>query len=267
VQVVDRFHLVHNLRQALEAFLIDHRPALQAAAVGTAMALTPPPGPIPVTPMYRGRRRSPKPAQPREGTTRTPRHAVWVAIYEAVRTLRAQGMPLATIARQLGISGPTVYDYLRRDTPPGPRRFQWRPSARLLTPYIPYVIRRWRESRGKLCDARCRILEHANTADEGLPSRTVAAQPRNQLLIPLRYAQVQERHDLTQVAGRLFDLARDRLAIVDIKGSSLEPREAEIAVAAENVVPGQPVDEHRGLFGERGIGRQQHLLRAAQHPV
>jgi transposase len=40
VQVVDRFHLVQNLRQVLEAWLIDRRPALQAAAVGTAMALT-----------------------------------------------------------------------------------------------------------------------------------------------------------------------------------------------------------------------------------
>jgi transposase len=32
LQVVDRFHLVHNLRQALEAFLIDHRAVLQTAA-------------------------------------------------------------------------------------------------------------------------------------------------------------------------------------------------------------------------------------------
>ena len=56
-----------------------------------------------------------------------------------------RGRP-ATIARQLGISRPTVYAYLRRDTPPGPRRPQWRPSARVLTPYIPYLIRRWHES-------------------------------------------------------------------------------------------------------------------------
>jgi transposase len=41
VQVVDRFHLVHNLRQVLEAFLINHRAALQAAAIGTAQALLP----------------------------------------------------------------------------------------------------------------------------------------------------------------------------------------------------------------------------------
>jgi transposase len=146
VQVIDRFHLVHNLRQALEAFLLDHRPALQAAAVGTALALTPPTGPIPVTPMYRGRRRSPKPAQ-RERTARPPRHARWAAIYEAVHAPRAQGMPLATNARRLGISRPTVYAYLRRDTPPGPRRSHWRPSARVLTPYTPYVIRRWRETQ------------------------------------------------------------------------------------------------------------------------
>ena len=63
-----------------------------------------------------------------------------------LHTLQAQGIPLATIARQLGISRPTVYAYLRRDTPPGPKRPQWRPSAQVLTPYIPYLIRRWRES-------------------------------------------------------------------------------------------------------------------------
>jgi transposase len=145
VQIVDRFHLVQNLRQALEAFLLNHRPALQAAAVGTAMALTPPTSALPVISMYRGRRRSLKPAPP--PVARPPRFSRWVRIYEARRTLHAQGTPVTTIARRLGISRPTVYAYLRRDTPPGPRRFQWRPSARVLTPYLPYLIRRWRESQ------------------------------------------------------------------------------------------------------------------------
>jgi transposase len=149
--VVDRFHLVHNLRQALEAFLLNHRPALQAAAVGTAMALTPLTGPVPVTPMYRGRRRKPKPTQ-REEASQPPRHAPWVAIHEAVHALQAQGIPVATIAQQLGISCPTVYAYLRRHAPPGPKRPQWRPSAQVLTPYIPYLIRCWRE-RGAHTDS------------------------------------------------------------------------------------------------------------------
>ena len=143
VQVVDRFHLVHNLRQALEACLLDHRSALQAAAVGTAMARTPFTSSVPVTPMYQGRRRNPQPAPPAE---RPPRHARWVTIYETLHRLSAQGTPIATMARQLGISRPTVYAYLRRNTPPGPRRLQRPPSARVLTPYLPYLIRRWRES-------------------------------------------------------------------------------------------------------------------------
>jgi transposase len=146
VQVVDRFHLVQNLRQALEAFLLNHRPALQAAPVCTAMALTPADGHVPAMPMYRGRRRSCKPAPVHEEAARPPRHAHWVRIYEALHTLHAQGMPIATMARQLGISRPTVYAYLRRDTPRGPRQLQRPPSAWVLTPYLPYLIRRWRES-------------------------------------------------------------------------------------------------------------------------
>jgi transposase len=145
VQIVDRFHLVQNLRQALETFLLNHRPTLRAAAIGTAMALTPLTSAPPVISMYRGRRRSLKPAP--QSVERTPRFIRWVRIYEALRMLHAQGIPIATIARRLGISRPTVYTYLRRETPPGPRRFQWRPSARVLTPYLPYLIRRWRESQ------------------------------------------------------------------------------------------------------------------------
>lgn len=40
VQVVDRFHLVQNLREAVEAFLVTQRPVLQAAAVRTSAAMT-----------------------------------------------------------------------------------------------------------------------------------------------------------------------------------------------------------------------------------
>src|SRR5262245_49002824 len=144
VQGVERFHLVQNHRQALEAFLIDHHSALQEAAVGTAMALRPTAGLVPVTPMYRGRRRSHKPA--RQRGERVPQHARWVAIDEAVRTLRAQGTPIAIIARPRGISRLTVATALRRDTPPGPRRLPRRPSARVVAPDIPYLIRRGRES-------------------------------------------------------------------------------------------------------------------------
>jgi transposase len=56
VQVVDRFHLVQNLREAVEAFLVTQRPMLQAAAVRTAHALASPVAPVPVTLMCAGKR-------------------------------------------------------------------------------------------------------------------------------------------------------------------------------------------------------------------
>jgi len=124
VQVVHRFHLVHNLRQALEAFLINHRAALQAGAIGMSQALLPRSSLVPSALMYRGRRQRATKGQLWAEAERQRRHDPWVAIYEALHTRYAQGTPVATIARQLGISRPTVYAYLRRDTPPVPKRPQ-----------------------------------------------------------------------------------------------------------------------------------------------
>jgi hypothetical protein len=124
---------------------------------------------IPVTPMYRGRRQRLTPVPPREGAAGPPRQARWVAIDAAVQALRAQGGPLATIARQLGISRPTVYAYLRRETPPGPRQCQGRPSTRVLSPDLPSVIRRWRESRAD----RVQLWHEMHALGETHAARTV----------------------------------------------------------------------------------------------
>jgi transposase len=143
VQVVDRFHLVKNLRETVEAFLHSQRPALQAAAARTAQALTLVAGTGSVTLRYRGRRQCSHGGQQRREAEQQQRHAAWVATYEAIHTLHAQGTPVTTIAEQLGISRPTVYAYLRRTIPPSPRSPQR--SGQVLRPYMPYLIRRWRE--------------------------------------------------------------------------------------------------------------------------
>src|SRR5207244_700213 len=103
VQVVDRFHLVKNLRKAVEAFLHNQRPALQAAAAHTAQALTLMAGLVSAPPMYRGRRQCSHVEQQRREAEQQQRHAAWVATYEAIHTLHAQDMPVAAIAQQLGI--------------------------------------------------------------------------------------------------------------------------------------------------------------------
>jgi transposase len=143
VQVVDRFHLVDNLREAVEAFLVTQRSVLQAAAVRTAQALASSAVPVPGTLMDAGKRRCSPTHKPLREAAQQRRHAPWVATYEAIRTLYARGTRIATIARQLGVSRPTVYAYLRRATPPAPRSPQR--SGQVLRPYLPYLIRRWRE--------------------------------------------------------------------------------------------------------------------------
>jgi transposase len=142
-QVVDRFHLVRNLREAIEAFLVTQRPLLQAAAVRMVQTITSLAALVSVRPMDRGKRQCSHPRQPQQETERQRRHAPWVTIYEAIHALSAQGTCITTIARQLGISRPTVYAYLRRGTPPTPRSPQR--SGQVLRPYLPYLIRRWRE--------------------------------------------------------------------------------------------------------------------------
>jgi len=143
VQVVDRFHLVRNLREAIEAFFVTQRPALQAAAVRTAQVLASSVAPVPVTLMYAGKRQCSHTRQQQREVEQQRRHAPWVMTYKAIHALSAQGSGITTIARQLGISRPTVYAYLRHGTPPDPRSPQR--SGQVLRPYMPYLIRRWRK--------------------------------------------------------------------------------------------------------------------------
>jgi DNA-binding CsgD family transcriptional regulator len=75
VQVVDRFHLVRNLREAIEAFLVTQRPVLQAVAVRMVQALTSSAASVPVTPMYSGKRQCSHTRQQLQEAAQQRRHA------------------------------------------------------------------------------------------------------------------------------------------------------------------------------------------------
>jgi len=140
-QIADRWHLIHNLAEVLEAFLLQHRAALRAASVmpdeATAVASDGAPGPR-------------TPCRPRHGQQRTAeasrqRHARLVEQYEAIRRLHVAGADVADIARRVGTSRRTVYRYRDLPEPPAPKR-PHRPSRqRVLTPYEPYLLQRWGE--------------------------------------------------------------------------------------------------------------------------
>ena len=100
-----------------------------------------------------------------------------------------------------------------------------------------------------------------------LAQRRVDLERVGDLLEALRHVEVDRRRDLAQVAQRLADQRRRRLAFVDVERAAVVEDEADVVVAAEGVVPGQPVDQHRRLLGERREALADHLLVRAQHAL
>jgi transposase len=135
-QIADRWHLLSNLREALERLLDRHRAALQVVHEPAAA----PPSGAP----------SPGPANKAE---RLRRRALSYAHYEQALALHARGLARSEIARQVGVSVRTISRYLAADQHPRQRRSR-------LEPYLPYLRQRreegcfnasqlWRELRAQ----------------------------------------------------------------------------------------------------------------------
>jgi transposase len=125
-QVADRWHLLKNLREAVERVLERH-----SAAINPALkALEAPPGPEcdPTTPQTDAAvpaAESPLPGPPVESVPESPRlqarrarRRELVGRFERVHELHQQGYPAVRIARELGLSRRSVFRYLRRETCP-----------------------------------------------------------------------------------------------------------------------------------------------------
>jgi transposase len=142
VQVADRWHLLKNLAEALEAALACEQRALQTAAAapdrpgGEAPAL--------LSPVEK----APAPAPPPEPATRAERDSTarWErrrALFEEVRRLYDEGYSLRAIAQKLGKSRHTIQKYVQADTFPEPKKRQVAPGQ--LEPFRAYLEARWRQ--------------------------------------------------------------------------------------------------------------------------
>ena len=150
VQVCDRWHLLANLRQAVERWLHGAHPRLRRLPM-------PPAGAEEATPVPVRRDRAFRRSGP-ERTASAASRARRRARYNEVRRRHLAGEPLLAIARATGLARATVRKYARAESFPewaahGPRRS-------IIDPYLPHLERRlvegcenavvlWRELRAQ----------------------------------------------------------------------------------------------------------------------
>jgi transposase len=149
VQVADRWHLLKNLAEALEAMLAREQRALTAAAVAPVPSETEVAGGATATPAPAATGSLPAPASTSlEPTTRAQRDSQRrrerrQAVFTEVRRLYDEGYRIRTIAEKLGKSRHTVRKYVLADAFPEPKKRQWGPGQ--LAPYRAYLEERWRQ--------------------------------------------------------------------------------------------------------------------------
>jgi transposase len=132
-QVADRWHLLKNLREALERMLNRLRPQL---------------GNLPIPPMstlveMNSQHAAFDSTKPSRRASKQASRARRYERYQAVRRLAAQGIPEVHIAQQLGLARATVRQFARTDV--FPERAVNRPKTSLLDPYLPYLHQRLRQ--------------------------------------------------------------------------------------------------------------------------
>lgn len=142
VQVVDRFHLIRNLSEALDAFLRTKSTCLTQVAAALVHAAT---GMSDTGTTLTDSGRAIPPLRQRHEDVSSHYHVQRVATYEAIHAWRAKGMDIADIARTVGVSRQTVYTYLRMERPPERRQRRVARRERCLDPYEDYLQRRWVE--------------------------------------------------------------------------------------------------------------------------
>lgn len=179
-QVADRWHLLKNLREAVEGVIARFGPQLRAAAASLTGSPVPPRDPTPTSPA-----RAPEPLSTEQFKRQARRDR-----RQRVRDLHAEGLPLRAIARQMRMSRETVRAILR-----GPDRPHGRLGRRGPTSVDEYraEVEAWvaaggtntaelhRQLRAKGCRARydaVRRFANRLLGSSGQPGRRSPVTPR-----------------------------------------------------------------------------------------
>lgn len=133
-QIVDRWHLLVNLREALERLLTRRHAHLCGLPTSEELRHH----------LAEQHQQLPRPLrQPsgKEAAARQARRTRRYARYEQVRALHAIGLPITQIAQRLGISWTTARNFAYAET--FPERAATKPRASQIDRFAPYLEERW----------------------------------------------------------------------------------------------------------------------------
>ncbi len=125
-QCADRFHVLKNLREALQGVLARHLAAHRTSQAQQSRA----------TPLSE----APAKLSPKEAELSQAKREERLARYQQVLALRQQGFSQTAIASQVGIGHATVSRWVSRDTFP---EQQPRPRKTALDPHLSFLRQRW----------------------------------------------------------------------------------------------------------------------------
>lgn len=132
-QIVDRWHLLVNLRETLERLLTRRHADLCKLPASEEL--------LHHLSEQQQRPRMLRRPSVREAAAQQARRARRYARYEEVRQLHAIGLPLTQIAERLGISWRTASNFARAET--FPERAASKPRASQIDRFAPYLEERW----------------------------------------------------------------------------------------------------------------------------
>lgn len=194
VEVLDRWHLLKNLRQSAEHILEGNSAALS----GITLPAKSEEKDAPVE-------HAPAPRSSKEQAASAASRAKLLARYRKVKKLHSQGMSMLAICRALGMSRGAVRRYVHADSFPERRRHP--PQASMLDPFTPYLAKRWEEG----CHVAMQLWREIR--EQGYPG----AQGR-----VLQWARRRRREPAPTTPGRYVDSMRRKTS----KNSKRSPQKA-----------------------------------------
>lgn len=152
MEVLDRWHLLKNLREAAERVLEHNHRVLSTVRLPSSTDQDP------SAPEY-----IPEPRAEKERKVSEAARRKRLANYKKVRKLYEQGMNMLAICRSLGMSREAVRRYVHADS--FPERRQPPRQSSILDPFEPYLSKRWQEG----CRNASRLWREIREREQGYP--------------------------------------------------------------------------------------------------